>query len=196
MIEDNDEGIVVISKFMEVIETVFKMEYNTAGMQKKLTVEESNINMFEDIHMMNGDIVEFIVMVKEVFYNKFEGIHMRKVVIFKFEEVVRTIIDKKEYNTMEMREELVIEENIIMLEDTNMRDRVIFKFVKTVIKMVYRTAEMKKRITVKDVRSTGKREDFWSFRDKEKSTKKHEDFWSFRDIETRLCLILEGEGVS
>jgi hypothetical protein len=39
---------------------------------------------------------------------------------------------------------------------------------------------MKKRFTVK----------------KEKSTKKRGDFWSFRDIETRLCLILEGEGVS
>jgi hypothetical protein len=234
MIEDNDVGIVVISKFMEVIETVFKMEYNTAGMQKKLTVEEgdinrsvevvrtaivevvrtaivevvrtaivevvrtaitngesnkaeieknltvkkSDINMFEDIHMMNGDIVEFIVMVKEVFYNKFEGIHMRKVVIFKFEEVVRMIIDKKEYNTMEMREELVIEENNIMLEDTNMMDRVIFKFEKTVIKMDYRTAEMKKRFTV----------------EKEKSTKKREDFWSFRDIETRQDSVLSWRG--
>jgi hypothetical protein len=30
-VEDNDIGIVVIFKFMEVIEIVFEMEYNTAG---------------------------------------------------------------------------------------------------------------------------------------------------------------------
>jgi hypothetical protein len=154
-------------------------EYNTVEIEKKLTVQKGDtiinlfedihmetgiivksvkviekvkkrdINMFEDIHMMNGDIVKFVVMVKEVFCNKYEGIHMRKVVIFEFEEVVRMIIDKKEYNTMEMREELVIEENNILLEDTNMMDTVIFKFEKTVIKMDYRTAEMKKSFTVK-----------------------------------------------
>jgi histone H3/H4 len=172
---------VVRTAIVEVVRTaITKKEYNMAEIEKNLTVKKSDINMFEDIRMMNGDIVKFVVMVKEVFYNKFDGIHMRKVVIFKFEEVVSTIIDKMEYNTMEMQEELVIEENINMLEDTNMRDRVIFKFVTTVIKMVYRTAEMKKRITVKE----------------KKSTKKREDFGSFRDIETRHCLVLEGEGVS
>jgi anti-sigma28 factor (negative regulator of flagellin synthesis) len=168
---------VVRTAIVEVVRTaITKGEYNTVEMKKKLTVKKRDIssNMFEDIHVEDVNIVKFVVMVKEVFYNKFEGIHMRKVVIFKFEEVVRMIIDKKEYNTTEMREELVIEENNILLEDTNMMETVIFKFEKTVIKMDYRTAEMKKSFTVK----------------KEESTKKREDFWSFRDIETRQDSVL------
>jgi hypothetical protein len=42
-VEDNDMGIMVIWVFVEVIVTVFEMEYITAGMQKSLTVEEGYI---------------------------------------------------------------------------------------------------------------------------------------------------------
>jgi hypothetical protein len=132
---------VVRTAIMEVVRTatvelvrtaITKGEYNTAEIKKNLTVKKGDINMFEDIHMMNVNIIKFVEMVKKVFYTKFKDIHMRNVVIFKFKEVVRMIINKKEYNTVEMQEELIVKEkNIIMLEDTNMRDRVIFKFVST-----------------------------------------------------------------
>jgi hypothetical protein len=136
---------VVRTAIVEVVRTaITKKEYNTTKIERKLNVEEGDTYMFEDIHMMNVNIIKFVEMDKEVFYKKFEDIHMRKVVIFKFREVVRKIIDK----------ELIIEENIITHEDTNMRDRVIFKFEKTVIKMDYRTAEMKKRFTIEKEKLT------------------------------------------
>jgi hypothetical protein len=150
-VEDNDMGT--------VIKIVFEMEYKTAGMQKKLTVEKGDINMsVEVVRTAIVEVVRTAITKKEYNTTKierklnveegdtymFEDIHMRKVVIFKFREVVRKIIDK----------ELIIEENIITHEDTNMRDRVIFKFEKTVIKMDYRTAEMKKRFTIEKEKLT------------------------------------------
>jgi hypothetical protein len=195
MIEDANVGDRVIFKFGKTV--VIRMECNTAERQKKLAVKEGDINMSRKVvrtaivEVVRTAIVEVVrtaitkgkyntveigkkltVQRGDTNNNLFEDIHMGNVNIVKSVKVVETV--KKvmintmiEYNTAEMHEELIVKEvNIIMLEGTNMRDRV--------IKMVYGTAEMKKRITVKE----------------KKSTKKREDFWSFRDIETRQDSVL------
>jgi hypothetical protein len=193
MIEDANVGDRVIFKFGKTV--VIRMECNTAERQKKLAVKEGDINMSRKV--FRTAIVEVVrtaitkgkyntveiekkltVQKGDTNNNLFEDIHMGNVIIVKSVKVVETV--KKvminnmiEYNTAEMHEELIVKEvNIIMLEGTNMRDGV--------IKMVYGTAEMKKRITVKEM----------------KNTRKREDFWSFRDMETRHSLIWEAEGDS
>jgi hypothetical protein len=91
-------------------------------------------------------MIEVYVMKKEKLkvqggdINKFEAIHMRDAVI----------INTKENNMAKMQEELIVEEgNIIMLEDTDMRDMIILQYVEV----------------VKKEKGTKKQEDFWSFRD-------------------------------
>jgi hypothetical protein len=178
MIEDTNGGDMVIFKVGKTV--VIKREYNTAERQKKLTVMkgDTDIDLFEDIHMENVIIAKSVKVVKKV----------KKVMI----------INMMEYNTAEMHEKLTVKKrdiNINMFEDINMGDVNIVKFVvmvkvvfyimlegtnmrDRVIKMVYGTAEMKKRITVKEM----------------KNTKKREDFWSFRDIETRQDSVLSWMG--
>jgi hypothetical protein len=192
-VEDNDMGIVVILGFMEVIMTVFEMEYNTAGMQKRLTVEEGDINVSMEV--------------------------VRTAIV----EVVRTAITEEEYNTTEFGEKLTVKKgDIDALEDTYVGDMIIFHLVESVdikyLEMVeiivhkeeYNMAEVHKELTVEEgdtymfedihMKNVNNikfmevvKKEFYNGKD---GTRRREDIWSFRDIETRLCLILEGEGVS
>jgi hypothetical protein len=58
-------------KFLDMVETVVnKEECNMAEVHKELTVEEGDINIFEDNHMKNVYIVKFVEVVKKVFYNE------------------------------------------------------------------------------------------------------------------------------
>jgi hypothetical protein len=47
---------------------VVKEECNLAEVHKELTVKEGDLNMFEDIHIKNVDIVKFVEVIKKVFY--------------------------------------------------------------------------------------------------------------------------------
>jgi anti-sigma28 factor (negative regulator of flagellin synthesis) len=189
----------VILVFVEVIVTVLEMEYITAGMQKRLTVEEGDINVsMEVVRTAIVEVVRTAITKGEYNTAEFEkkltvddvDINMSvEVVRTAIMEVVRTAITKGEYNMVVMKKKLTVKKRDIsnnMFEDIHVEDVNIVKFVVMVKEVFYKFL----------MKSTRKREDFWSFRDKEESTEKREDFDSFRDIETRLCLVLEGEGVS
>ena len=182
----NLENLVAI---VEVVGTVFNvMKHN----MEEFTFQKGDISMIEDTN--TGIVVDFksvevvgtviivgkmnimiegYVMQKEKLtvqggdINKFEAIHMMDAVIIKFVEVV---INEEEYNMAEVYEELTVEEgDIYMFEDIHMRNVHIVKFMEVAKKGFYNGKDRRRR---------------------------REDFWSFRDMETRLCLILEGVGVS
>jgi hypothetical protein len=107
---------VVRTAIVAVVRTAITIgEYNMVEMEKKLTVKkgDTNIDLFEDIHIENVIIVKSVKVVKKV-----------KKVMF---------INMMEYNTAEMLEELIVKKgNSIMLEDTDMREMVIFQCVEVV----------------------------------------------------------------
>jgi hypothetical protein len=151
-------------------EKINKMEYNTSQMKKKLTVKEGDINMSEGINIESVLISKFVEVVRTAIVEVVRTAIV-EVVRMAIVEVVRTAINKKEYNT-EMHEELIVKEdkvkegNIIMLEDTNMREMVIFKFVED--RVEYSKTEMHEELTFREEEGTKKSEDYWSFRNKEK----------------------------
>jgi hypothetical protein len=146
MIEDTDVGDMVIFKFGKRV--VIKMEYNTAERQKKLTAEkgDTDIDLFEDIHMENVIIVKSVKVVKKVMiitegeYNMaefekkltVEEVYIKmsvEVVRTTIVEVVRTAITKEEYNTAERKKKLTVKKrNIVKFEGFHIRNVVIFKF--------------------------------------------------------------------
>jgi histone H3/H4 len=185
---------VVRTTIVEVVRTtITEGEYNTAEFEKKLTVEEVDINM--SVEVVRTAIVEVVrtaitkreyntteiekkLTVKKADIDALEDTYVGDMVIFhlvelvdiKFLEMIEIIVHKEEYNMAEVHKELTVEEgDTYMFEDIHMRYVHIIKFMEVVKK------------------------EFYNGKD---GTRRREDIWSFRDIDTRLCLILEGEGVS
>jgi hypothetical protein len=169
-----------------------------AEIEKKLTVEKGDIDMFQDTNM--GDMVIFKmeyktveITVTEEDINMSEDIDTNKknlifqfveFVDIKFLEMVETVVNKEEYNTAEVHKELTVEKgDIHMFEDIHMRNVYIVKFVEVVKKVFYygedNVAGMQEELPVKE----------------EKGTRKSEDFWKL-PRHGEKTLILKGEGVS
>jgi hypothetical protein len=213
---------VVRTAIVEVVRTaITKEEYNTAEIERNLSVKKRDINMFEDSRMMNVDMVKFVVIVKGVFYNVIEDTNTGIVVNFKSVEVVGTVIIVGKMNIMiegyvMQKEKLTVQGgDINKFEAIHMMDAVIIKFVEVVInEEEYNMAEVYEELTVEEG-------DIYMFEDihmrnvnnvkfmevadmiilqyvevvkKEKGTKKQEDFWSFRDNGDKTLSYLGGLG--
>jgi hypothetical protein len=118
-VEDNDMGIMVILVLVEVIVTVFEMEYITAGMQKRLTVEEGDINVPMEV--------------------------VRTAIV----EVVRTAITEGEYNTAEFEKKLTVDDVDINMSVEVVRTAIVEVVRTAITKGKYNTAEIEKNLTVK-----------------------------------------------
>jgi hypothetical protein len=152
---------VVRTAIMEVVRTAIVEVVRTAILEVVRTpINKGDSNMFDDNTMEKRNDIKSL-------------------------EMVETVINKKGCNKAEVHKELTIKVgDINMFEDIHMKKVDIVKFVEVGKKIFYKgednAAEMQEEQTVQEERSTGKRE----------------DYRSFRNMETRHCLILKGEGVS
>jgi hypothetical protein len=169
IVKDNDMGIMIISKVVEVIKVVFNMmEYN----KEKFTIQEGDIrpglNMIEDTNMkkvVNFKSVEVVgtVIIKEGNIIQLKDTNLVSMIAIETGVVFMTVVNKMEYNTAEMKKKLIVKER-----DINMKNMVYIKFLEMVETVVntkeYNTAVMHEEITVKEEKGNRKSEDFWSFR--------------------------------
>jgi uncharacterized membrane protein len=152
---------VVRTAIVDVVRTaITKGEYNTVEIEKKLTVEKGDIDMFQDTNVGDMVIFKFVktvvikmeyktaeITVTEEDINMSEDIDTNKknlifqfveFVDIKFLEMVETVVNKEEYNTAEVHKELTVEKgDIRMFEDIHMRNVYIAKFVEVVKKVFY-----------------------------------------------------------